>query len=102
MMNVMKLPILLTALLLSASPAYSLDYQEEMNKLCSTSERTESACAFLYMNTSLTILCMLKARKMVSQSGIDLFKEIILTDDANSQPGIIQAVNKWKSLGCSL
>ena len=101
-MNVMKLPILLTALLLSASPAYSLDYREEMNKLCSTSERTENACAYFSMSTSLAIFCALKDREIISQSGIDLFKEIILTDDANSQPGIIQAVNKWKSLGCSL
>ena len=101
-MNVMKLPILLTALLLSASPAYSLDYREEMNKLCSTSERTVNACEYLYMNTSAAILCMLKGREMISQSGIDLFKEVILIDDTNSRPGFIQAMNEWKSRGCSL
>ena len=58
--------------------------------------------AFLYMNTSLTILCMLKARKMVSQSGIDLFKEMILTDDDQNLPGFIQARSESKSQGCSL
>ena len=102
MVNVMKLPILLTTLLLSASPAYSLDYREEMNKLCSTSERTENACAYLSMSTSLAIFCTLKDREMISQSGIDLFKEVILIDDTNSRPGFIQAMNEWKSRGCSL
>ena len=101
-MNVMKLPILLTALLLSASPAYSLDYQEEINKLCSTSERTENACAYLSMSTSLTVLCILKDGGMVSQSGIDLFKEMILTDDDQNLPGFIQARSESKSQGCSL
>ena len=73
-----------------------------MNKFCSTSEKTENACASLSLSTSLAILCMLKDREKVSQSEIDLFTGIILTDDATNLPGFIQVISESKSQGCSL
>jgi len=73
-----------------------------MNWVCSPSEKTQNSCGYLSIHSSLAVICTLQDRGMISQSGIDLFKETMFNDAIISQPGFIQALNEWKSQGCSL
>ena len=93
---------LLGVLLLSASPAYSLDYSKEINKMCSPNETTQNACGFMSFGSAMAVVCRLKSRGFISEAGIELVKETLFTDDAVNQPGFIQAMDEWTKLGCSL
>ena len=99
----MTMKALLTAvLLLSAVPAYSLDYRSESLEICFQNETTQNSYLYPTFATSLGKTCMLKDRAMISESGIDLFKEAMFTDDVVTWPGFIQALQESKRQGCSL
>ena len=48
------------------------------------------------------VVCALKSRGLISESGLEFVKEMLFTEDTVNQPAFIQVMDEWEELGCSL